>query len=174
MATSSRTLAALARPGVQLTSVNRMATRSFTNISRSSTNSMATRCAARPVAAGATMRLGASGRIAFRRAYADAAPQRKPGKIRKTFRWMWRFTYLSVIGVVGYTCYVIYDDRNPEPQFEQDPTKKTIVVLGKLINTCQETTTLHQLTRYRYWMGLCFAPQEARHRKLQCRCCVPS
>ncbi|CEJ90596.1 Putative FAD/NAD(P)-binding domain-containing protein [[Torrubiella] hemipterigena] len=130
MATSSRTLAALARPGVQLTSVNRMATRSFTNISRSSTNSMATRCAARPVAAGATMRLGASGRIAFRRAYADAALQRKPGKIRKTFRWMWRLTYLSVIGVFGYTCYVIYDDRNPEPQFEQDPTKKTIVVLG--------------------------------------------
>ena len=43
---------------------------------------------------------------------------------------MWRVTYLSIGGLVGYTGYIIYLDRNPEPQFEQDPSKKTLVILG--------------------------------------------
>ncbi len=76
------------------------------------------------------MRLQTTGRLAFRRAYADEAPKPKPGKLRKTFRWMWRLTYLSVLGLAGYTVYIIYDDRHPEPQYEADPTKKTLVILG--------------------------------------------
>ena len=59
-------------------------------------------------------------------------PKPKPSKIRRTFRWIWRLTYLSVGGLIGYTCYIIYLDRNPEPQFEQDPNKKTLVILGRI------------------------------------------
>ncbi|KAF3358415.1 hypothetical protein VDGD_09687 [Verticillium dahliae] len=69
----------------------------------------------------------------FQRAYADAAalpsPQ-KPGKVRTTFKWLWRLTYLSAIGLTVGVGYTIYVDRNPQPQFEADPTKKTLVVLG--------------------------------------------
>ncbi|KAI6784753.1 External alternative NADH-ubiquinone oxidoreductase-like protein [Emericellopsis cladophorae] len=97
-----------------------------------STISRATRSpAARPVAkSAATLKLARTGRIAFRRAYADEAPKPKPGKLRRTFRWAWRLTYLSVLGVLGYTGYVIYLDRNPAEQLERDPNKKTLVVLG--------------------------------------------
>lgn len=77
------------------------------------------------------MRLQNSGRIAFRRAYADEAPKPKPGKIRRTLRWAWRATYISLGGTIAYTCYLVYQDRNPEKQFDPDPTKKTLVVLGK-------------------------------------------
>jgi NADH:ubiquinone reductase (non-electrogenic) len=79
-------------------------------------------------------KLDNAGRIAFRRAYASEAPKesvkRKPGKLRLTFRWAWRITYLSVAGLFGYTCYIVWQDRNPEPQYEPDPKKKTLVVLG--------------------------------------------
>lgn len=77
------------------------------------------------------MKLAATGRVAFRRAYADEAPKPKPGKLRSTLRWAWRLTYLSAAGLVGYTFYIVYQDRHPEPQFEPDPTKKTLVILGK-------------------------------------------
>lgn len=77
------------------------------------------------------MRLQTTGRIAFRRAYADEAPKPKPGKLRKALRWTWRLAYLSIGGLVGYTFYVIYDDRHPEPQHEPDPSKKTLVILGE-------------------------------------------
>lgn len=77
------------------------------------------------------MRLAATGRVAFRRAYADEAPKPKPSRLRRTFRWAWRITYLSTVGLVGYTCYIVYQDRHPEPQFEPDPTKKTLVILGE-------------------------------------------
>ncbi|CRK12418.1 hypothetical protein BN1723_009725 [Verticillium longisporum] len=69
----------------------------------------------------------------FQRAYADAAPlppPKKPGKVRTTFKWLWRLTYLSAIGLTVGVGYTIYVDRNPQPQFEADPTKKTLVVLG--------------------------------------------
>lgn len=77
------------------------------------------------------MKLQTTGRIAFRRAYADAPPKPKPGKLRRTFRWMWRLTYLSLGGLAGYTVYLIYQDRHPEPQYEPDPSKKTLVILGE-------------------------------------------
>lgn len=67
----------------------------------------------------------------FQRAYADAAPKpSQPGKLRKTFKWIWRLTYLSVLGTFVGIGYTIYLDRNPEPQYEPDPSKKTLVVLG--------------------------------------------
>ncbi|KAF6832239.1 alternative nadh-dehydrogenase [Colletotrichum musicola] len=65
----------------------------------------------------------------FRREYADAAPK-KPGKIRKTFRWAWRLTWLSTLGLFGYVGYSVYEDRHFEEQVELDPTKKTLVILG--------------------------------------------
>lgn len=89
---------------------------------------MMLRSAARP---SATMKLANSGRIAFRRAYADEAPKPKPGKLRRTFRWAWRLTYLSALGLVGYTAYDIYVDRYPDEQFKPDPNKKTLVILGE-------------------------------------------
>lgn len=100
------------------------------------------RSATRPTLA---VKLDASTRLAFRRAYADEAPRPKPkvGKIRKTFRWMWRITYLSTAGLVGYVCYEIYQDRHPEPQYEPDSSKKTLVILGEL---AAETIVISPLT----------------------------
>lgn len=66
------------------------------------------------------------------RNYADVAPK-KAGKVRKTFRWAWRLTYLSALGLFGYIGYVVYDDRHPEDQVELDPTKKTLVILGEFL-----------------------------------------
>ncbi|KAG6018068.1 hypothetical protein E4U54_005975 [Claviceps lovelessii] len=77
-----------------------------------------------------SMKLAATGRIAFRRAYADEAPKSTPSKLRKTLKWTWRLTYLSALGLLGYTFFIVYQDRHPEPQFEPDPTKKTLVILG--------------------------------------------
>ena len=65
------------------------------------------------------------------RTYSDGAVPRKSGRIRTTFRWLWRLTYLSALGTVGYVCYTVYLDRHPAPQTIPDPTKKTLVVLGQ-------------------------------------------
>lgn len=56
-------------------------------------------------------------------------PPRKP-RFRK-LRWAWRLGYLSVIGGIAYIGYGVYQDRHPEPQVEPDPSKKTLVILGK-------------------------------------------
>ncbi|KAG6185292.1 hypothetical protein E4U47_003922 [Claviceps purpurea] len=101
----------------------RIASRAYSTAVRSH----ALRLPQRPVV---SMKLAASGRIAFRRAYTDEAPKPTPGKLRKTLRWAWRFTYLSAAGLVGYTFITIYQDRHPEPQSEPDPSKKTLVILG--------------------------------------------
>ncbi|CAI0653369.1 unnamed protein product, partial [Colletotrichum noveboracense] len=81
--------------------------------------------AARPAAAAVSRTVARQ----FRREYADAAPKR-PGKIRKTFRWVWRLTYLSTLGLFAYVGYEVYEDRHFEDQVEFDPTKKTLVILG--------------------------------------------
>jgi NADH:ubiquinone reductase (non-electrogenic) len=125
MASPSRALtsALMARAGrVGVSSV--AASRAFSTVSRRT----ALRPAARPSAA---LKLNGTGRIAFRRAYADEAPKPKPGRIRRTFRWIWRLTYISVGGAIAYTGYLIYLDRHPGEQVEQDPTKKTLVILGE-------------------------------------------
>ncbi|PFH63269.1 hypothetical protein XA68_14921 [Ophiocordyceps unilateralis] len=74
--------------------------------------------------------------VAFRRAYTDPSPPPppppppKPGRLRRALKWTWRFTYISVAGLVGYSFYVLYKNRHPEPQAEPDPSKKTLVILG--------------------------------------------
>lgn len=90
------------------------------------------------------MKLATTGRIAFRRAYASEAPKPKPrpGKIRRTLRWTWRLTYLTFGGLLGYTAWVIYEDRHPQDQVKPDPSKKTLVVLGKCINELNESNFL--------------------------------
>lgn len=127
MAAPSRAVNALARPSLQLAGSSGIAPRAFSTASRAASSTL--RYSARPAAAS---KLAASSRFAFRRAYSEEAPKPKPkpGKLRRTFRWIWRLTYLSVGGAIGYTIYTIYQDRNPEEQYEQDPTKKTLVILG--------------------------------------------
>lgn len=69
----------------------------------------------------------------FQRQYSDApsAPPKKPGKFRRTVKWTWRLVYLSVLGSIAYVAYEVYDSRHPEPQVNPDPSKKTLVILGK-------------------------------------------
>lgn len=75
-------------------------------------------------------------RTAFRRAYATQGPSvslgpKQPKKRAGWIRWTWRFTQLGAVGGVAYLIYSIYDMRNPADQSEPDPSKKTLVVLGK-------------------------------------------
>jgi len=46
-------------------------------------------------------------------------------------KWTWRLTYISAIAGTIYMGYGIYQGRTPNEQFEPDPSKKTLVVLGK-------------------------------------------
>ncbi|ORY63519.1 alternative NADH-dehydrogenase [Pseudomassariella vexata] len=72
----------------------------------------------------------------FTRGYADVPPTvpARPGKwsrrLRGTVRWSWRLTYLSLIGGTAYIIYDGYDARHPEEQYNPDPHKKTLVILG--------------------------------------------
>jgi NADH:ubiquinone reductase (non-electrogenic) len=69
-----------------------------------------------------------------RRTYADAAPAKTPAKKPRKFRFfktIWRLTYLSAIAGAAYLAYGVYELRHPEAQFEPDPNKKTLVILGK-------------------------------------------
>ncbi|MCJ1314001.1 NADH:ubiquinone oxidoreductase [Agyrium rufum] len=72
----------------------------------------------------------ASLRQSFRRSYADAAPIKQIKKRAGIFRWIWRLTYISILGGTGYMAYTIYDSTNPGEQINPDPSKKTLVVLG--------------------------------------------
>lgn len=68
-----------------------------------------------------------------RRGYADAAapsPAPKPKKRFRALRWAWRLTWLSALGLTGVMAYSIYELRHPEEQYEPDPSKKTLVILG--------------------------------------------
>ncbi|KIX08768.1 uncharacterized protein Z518_03425 [Rhinocladiella mackenziei CBS 650.93] len=76
-------------------------------------------------------------RPSFRRTYADnAAPQANlspppaPKKRFRFFRFLWRITYLSTLAGLGYVAYTVWEGRNPNDQYEPDPTKKTLVILG--------------------------------------------
>jgi len=40
-------------------------------------------------------------------------------------------TYLSILGGTGYVGYLVYADRHPDEQYEPDPSKKTLVILGR-------------------------------------------
>jgi NADH:ubiquinone reductase (non-electrogenic) len=70
----------------------------------------------------------------LRRGYADeAAPIPTPKKPRRfrVWRWSWRLLNISILGGIAYVGYGIYQDRHPAPQIEPDPSKKTLVILGK-------------------------------------------
>lgn len=58
-------------------------------------------------------------------------PKKRRGKLRSTLVWSGRALYLAILGGIGYTGYLVYEDRHPEPQVPPDPTKKTLVILGK-------------------------------------------
>ena len=92
----------------------------------------------------------------FRRAYSEAptatlSPTPKPKKRFRFLRWTWRLTYLSTIGFVGWLAYTVWDGRNPNDQFEPDPTKKTLVILGK---TACVHGGIHLLNMNRNWLGV--------------------
>ncbi len=78
-------------------------------------------------------------RGSFRRGYAEQkvgapvaelAPAKKPRRFR-ALRWIWRATYLSLLGGVGYMAYTVYDLRHPVEQIEPDPNKQNLVILGE-------------------------------------------
>ena len=66
---------------------------------------------------------------AFKRAYSDVAPAKKPRRFRY-FRWIWRATYLSALAGVGYLAYDTWEQQTPPEQFKPDPSKKNLVILG--------------------------------------------
>ena len=99
----------------------------------------------------------------FRRSYAElkpTAPSTPIAKVRRfrTLRYLWRITYLSALGGIVYLGYGVWDLRNPEDQFEQDPNKQNLVILGTHDHfedaECNADGT-------RYGMGRRLASQEA-------------
>jgi NADH:ubiquinone reductase (non-electrogenic) len=73
-----------------------------------------------------------------RRSYADAAaptpsPAPKPKKRFRVLRWAWRLTWLSAIGLTGAVAYSIFELRQPPNQSPPDPSKKTLVILGRFL-----------------------------------------
>ena len=93
----------------------------------------------------------------FRRSYADTISPVTKRRGRGFFIWTWRLTYLSVIGGTAYLAYNIYTLRTPQEQFDPDPSKKTLVILG--MDNCQGSMAL--LTQTRLWLGLRFPLEEA-------------
>lgn len=121
MASSTRALSKLAVPqGAVLLRQAPAAPRLFLQTSRRTVG-------ARP-AFGSTQSLVAR---QLRRGYASEAAPPPPKKRFRALRWTWRLGYLSAIAGLVYMGYGVYQDRHPEPQVEPDPTKKTLVILGK-------------------------------------------
>ena len=57
-------------------------------------------------------------------------PMPKPKRRFRIFRWLWRITYLSLLGSAAWFGYTIWDLQHPADQTDPDPSKKTLVVLG--------------------------------------------
>ncbi|KAL9118254.1 MAG: hypothetical protein Q9187_005204 [Circinaria calcarea] len=66
----------------------------------------------------------------FRRSYAHQISPVTKRRGRGFFKWTWRLTYLSAIAGTAWLGYNIYILRTPQEQFEPDPSKKTLVILG--------------------------------------------
>ncbi|RYP57788.1 hypothetical protein DL769_009281 [Monosporascus sp. CRB-8-3] len=137
MASSSRTLVRLA--GSQLgTTVQRLhlPMTVTTSVTRSVAGFATTSCARKPALPSPSALIPSTRPVVsrqFQRCYSDASsppPKKKPGKIRSTFKWLRRFAYLSVLGLVGGVAYDGYKDRHPDEQYTPDPRKKTLVILG--------------------------------------------
>ncbi|KAK3340939.1 hypothetical protein B0H65DRAFT_276525 [Neurospora tetraspora] len=48
----------------------------------------------------------------------------------RTLRWLWKAPLLASLAGIAYVGWGVYEERNPGPQVEPDPSKKTLVVLG--------------------------------------------
>ena len=75
-----------------------------------------------------------SHQIALRQSIRRQSSEAGAPKPKKKFRWLlwsWRLTYASAIAGAGYIGYTIWDLRHPHDQPEPDPSKKTLVILGK-------------------------------------------
>jgi hypothetical protein len=112
----------------------------------------------------------------FRRTYADApsatlSPPPKPKKRFKFFRFVWRATYLSVLGGLAFMTWTIYDANHPPEQFEPDSSKKTLVILGRCKLPCCAPHEV--LTSFRDWLGSCLTVKKVGYRELQCHRCFP-
>ncbi|KAA8629794.1 hypothetical protein SMACR_01935 [Sordaria macrospora] len=70
----------------------------------------------------------------IRRAHTETTPALpEPPKERRRFRklrWLWRAPLLASLAGIAYVGWGVYEERNPGPQVEPDPSKKTLVVLG--------------------------------------------
>lgn len=101
-----------------------------------------------------------------RRTYADAAPTPspapKPKKRFRVLRWAWRLTWLSAIGLTGTVAYSIFELRSPPDQSPPDPSKKTLVILGRF-SMASPRASMAALTRpcRRNWLGLRLPAEEA-------------
>lgn len=130
MASSSRALA-LNKLATRQLGVARMQQHAVASrILASPARSLTTTASSRPLAAGSIRPIARQ----FQRQYSEsssAPPPKKPGRIRRTFKWTWRLFYLSVLGTLAYVSYEVWDIRHPEPQVNPDPSKKTLVILGK-------------------------------------------
>lgn len=106
----------------------------------------------------------------FRRSYAETVSPKTKRRGRTILRWIWRATYLSALGGVGWLTYNIYTLRTPQEQFEPDPSKRTLVILGTYASSATREPPTHH---HRYRLGRCISPEETRHRKLQCHRYLP-
>lgn len=59
-------------------------------------------------------------------------PRKKAGLLKKA----WRVTYISAIAATALFTYTVYENRHPGAQYEQDPKKKTLVILGSGWGSC--------------------------------------
>ncbi|KAK3953348.1 hypothetical protein QBC32DRAFT_210356 [Pseudoneurospora amorphoporcata] len=70
----------------------------------------------------------------IRRAHTETTPALpEPPKERRRFRklrWLWRAPLVASLAGIAYIGWGVYEERNPGPQVEPDPSKKTLVVLG--------------------------------------------
>jgi hypothetical protein len=103
----------------------------------------------------------------FRRQYADSqapsvtlSPVAKPKKRWGFFKTLWRITYISALGGVAYLTYTVYDLKNPNEQFDPDPSKKTLVVLGKSKEQDEVDKGIPADTLHRIWLGFHFSVEE--------------
>ncbi|KAI9882022.1 MAG: External alternative NADH-ubiquinone oxidoreductase mitochondrial [Watsoniomyces obsoletus] len=72
--------------------------------------------------------LSLSVHIARRQASTEPLP--KPRRRFPVLRWIWRLTWMSALGGLAFVGYQVYTLRYPIDQFEPDPSKKTLVILG--------------------------------------------
>lgn len=125
----------LIRPNAVSPATMQLATLSRRSLSYSSRVGNGLRAASSPLTVNSRRQLV---QRTFRRSYADSAPEPQPKKRFRFLRWTYRLTLLAGLGLTGWTAYSIYVLNNPEEQYQPDPDKKTLVILGKSRSTVGE------------------------------------